>query len=39
MGQGTQGSVLQKLQTALNGERGDFAPSSNPVVTIDRIYA
>lgn len=35
---GSQGPVVQKLQTALNEGRGDFAPSSNPVLAVDGIY-
>jgi peptidoglycan hydrolase-like protein with peptidoglycan-binding domain len=31
-------TVVEKLQTALNEGRGDFAPSSNPVLAIDGIY-
>jgi murein L,D-transpeptidase YcbB/YkuD len=38
LAQGSQGSVVQSLQTALNEGRGDFAPSSNPVLTVDGIY-
>jgi peptidoglycan hydrolase-like protein with peptidoglycan-binding domain len=36
--EGSQGPVVEKLQTALNEGRGDFAPSSNPVLAIDGIY-
>ena len=36
--EGSQGTVVGKLQTALNEGRGDFAPSSNPVLAIDGIY-
>ena len=35
LAEGSNGSVVQKLQTALNEGRGDFAPSSNPVLTVD----
>jgi peptidoglycan hydrolase-like protein with peptidoglycan-binding domain len=35
---GSDGSVVSKLQTALNEGRGDFAPSSNPVLAVDGIY-
>jgi peptidoglycan hydrolase-like protein with peptidoglycan-binding domain len=32
------GTVVDKLQTALNEGRGSFAPSSNPVLAIDGEY-
>ena len=35
LAQGSTGSVVQSLQTLLNEGRGDFAPSSNPVLTVD----
>jgi peptidoglycan hydrolase-like protein with peptidoglycan-binding domain len=35
---GSDGPVVQALQTALNEGRGDFAPESNPVLAIDGIY-
>jgi peptidoglycan hydrolase-like protein with peptidoglycan-binding domain len=35
LGEGSQGEVVKKLQTALNEGRGDFAPSSNPVLAVD----
>jgi peptidoglycan hydrolase-like protein with peptidoglycan-binding domain len=35
---GSHGSVVEKLQTALNEGRGSFAPSSNPVLTVDGSY-
>lgn len=38
LGEGSEGSVVEALQTALNEGRGDFAPSSNPVLAIDGIY-
>lgn len=38
LAQGSHGSVVEKLQTALNEGRGDFAPSSNPVLATDGIY-
>jgi peptidoglycan hydrolase-like protein with peptidoglycan-binding domain len=38
LSQGSQGTVVEKLQTALNEGRGDFAPSSNPVLTVDGSY-
>jgi len=36
--EGSDGTVVEKLQTALNEGRGDFAPGSNPVLAIDGIY-
>jgi murein L,D-transpeptidase YcbB/YkuD len=36
--QGSHGSVVQKLQTALNEGRGSFAPTSNPVLGVDGNY-
>ena len=38
LAEGSQGPVVQQLQTALNEGRGDFAPSSNPVLAVDGIY-
>jgi peptidoglycan hydrolase-like protein with peptidoglycan-binding domain len=38
LSQGSHGVVVEKLQTALNEGRGDFAPSSNPVLASDGIY-
>jgi peptidoglycan hydrolase-like protein with peptidoglycan-binding domain len=38
LAEGARGAVVEKLQTALNEGRGDFAPSSNPVLAIDGIY-
>lgn len=35
LAQGTHGSTVQLLQTALNEGRGEFAPSSNPVLALD----
>ncbi len=35
---GSTGTVVQKLQTALNKGRGTFAPTSNPVLTVDGKY-
>jgi peptidoglycan hydrolase-like protein with peptidoglycan-binding domain len=35
---GSSGAVVEKLQTALNEGRGDFAPSSNPVLVVDGIF-
>jgi peptidoglycan hydrolase-like protein with peptidoglycan-binding domain len=36
--QGSHGTVVEKLQVALNQGRGDFAPNSNPVLLTDGIY-
>jgi peptidoglycan hydrolase-like protein with peptidoglycan-binding domain len=38
LSQGSHGTVVEKLQHALNEGRGDFAPSSNPVLALDGIY-
>jgi peptidoglycan hydrolase-like protein with peptidoglycan-binding domain len=38
LAEGSRGTVVEKLQTALNEGRGDFAPSSNPVLGIDGVY-
>lgn len=38
LSQGSNGPVVEKLQKALNEGRGDFAPSSNPVLALDGIY-
>jgi peptidoglycan hydrolase-like protein with peptidoglycan-binding domain len=38
LSEGSEGTVVEKLQTALNEGRGGFAPSSNPVLTTDGIY-
>src|ERR1700757_4572893 len=38
LGSGSQGQVVEKLQTALNEGRGSFAPTSNPVLTVDGIF-
>ncbi len=38
LAEGSRGTVVEKLQTALNEGRGDFAPSSNPVLAVDGIY-
>jgi peptidoglycan hydrolase-like protein with peptidoglycan-binding domain len=35
LAQGSSGSVVASLQTALNEGRGDFAPNSNPVLAVD----
>jgi len=38
LAEGSHGPVVEKLQTALNEGRGDFAPASNPVLAVDGIY-
>lgn len=38
LSQGSTGSTVQRLQTALNEGRGSFAPSSNPVLAVDGIF-
>jgi peptidoglycan hydrolase-like protein with peptidoglycan-binding domain len=38
LAEGSHGTVVEKLQNALNEGRGDFAPSTNPVLAIDGIY-
>jgi len=38
LAEGSDGSVVGKLQTALNDGRGSFAPASNPVLVIDGIF-
>jgi peptidoglycan hydrolase-like protein with peptidoglycan-binding domain len=38
LAEGARGTVVEKLQTALNEGRGDFAPSSNPVLATDGVY-
>jgi peptidoglycan hydrolase-like protein with peptidoglycan-binding domain len=38
LAEGSEGSVVRKLQTALNRGRGQFAPTSNPVLDVDGIY-
>src|ERR1700761_2305271 len=35
---GSSGTVVEKLQEALNKGRGTFAPSTNPVLTVDGKY-
>jgi murein L,D-transpeptidase YcbB/YkuD len=35
LSQGSTGPVVGQLQTALNEGRGDFTPSSNPVLAVD----
>jgi peptidoglycan hydrolase-like protein with peptidoglycan-binding domain len=38
LAEGSSGTVVEKLQQALNEGRGDFAPASNPVLALDGIY-
>ena len=38
LAQGSRGAVVEKLQTALNEGRGDFAPDSDPVLVVDGIF-
>jgi peptidoglycan hydrolase-like protein with peptidoglycan-binding domain len=38
LSQGSQGALVESLQTVLNEGRGSFAPASNPVLVIDGIY-
>jgi peptidoglycan hydrolase-like protein with peptidoglycan-binding domain len=38
LAEGARGSVVERLQTALNEGRGDFAPESNPVLLVDGTY-
>jgi peptidoglycan hydrolase-like protein with peptidoglycan-binding domain len=38
LAQGSHGPVVQRLQTALNEGRGDFAPASNPVLAVDGVF-
>jgi peptidoglycan hydrolase-like protein with peptidoglycan-binding domain len=38
LAEGAQGSTVEKLQTALNEGRGDFAPATNPVLALDGLY-
>ena len=38
LAEGSTGPVVEKLQTALNEGRGDFAPASNPVLAVDGTY-
>jgi peptidoglycan hydrolase-like protein with peptidoglycan-binding domain len=37
LAEGSNGSVVRSLQTALNEGRGDFAPASNPVLAVDGV--
>jgi peptidoglycan hydrolase-like protein with peptidoglycan-binding domain len=38
LAEGSDGPVVERLQTALNEGRGDFAPASNPVLAVDGSY-
>ena len=38
LSENSRGNVVDKLQRALNEGRGDFAPSSNPVLAVDGIF-
>jgi peptidoglycan hydrolase-like protein with peptidoglycan-binding domain len=38
LAQGSSGGVVEQLQTVLNEGRGSFAPTSNPVLTVDGAY-
>lgn len=38
LSQGSQDVVVQRLQTALNEGRGDWAPNSNPILAVDGIF-
>lgn len=38
LAQGSHGQVVERLQTALNEGRGDFAPASNPVLAVDGTF-
>lgn len=38
LGEGSHGSVVGKLQTALNEGRGSFVPGSDPALAVDGIY-
>ena len=38
LSQGSNGNVVKTLQNVLNEGRGDFAPSSNPVLALDGDY-
>jgi peptidoglycan hydrolase-like protein with peptidoglycan-binding domain len=38
LSQGSQGSVVQRLQEVYNEGRGQFAPDSDPVLATDGIY-
>lgn len=36
--QGSHGTVVERLQVALNEGRGEFAPAGNPVLVLDGVY-
>ncbi len=38
LAEGSDGPVVRKLQSALNEGRGDFAPTSDPVLAVNGIY-
>ena len=38
LSEGSTGTVVEKLQKALNEGRGSFAPNSNPVLALDGNY-
>jgi peptidoglycan hydrolase-like protein with peptidoglycan-binding domain len=38
LAEGSNGPVVSKLQTALNEGRGDWAPSSNPILVVDGVF-
>ena len=38
LAEGSTGSVVESLQTALNEGRGGFAPNSNPVLAVDGVF-
>ena len=38
LAKGSEGSLVRRLQTVLNEGRGEFVPSSEPVLTVDGIY-
>jgi|SRR6185312_2254165 len=35
---GSDGSVVSRLQTALNNGRGDFSPDTDPILAVDGIF-
>ncbi len=38
LAEGSSGAVVERLQKSLNEGRGDFAPSSDPVLVLDGIF-
>ena len=38
LAEGSHGPAVERLQAALNGGRGDWAPGSNPVLAVDGTY-